>query len=240
MTKMMIEIDSQDYDKIKGLVEKINNTDKPVLFPYYTVNTTELMAVPQFEGDEREYMIDGKRVLGGQVRKYIDEHNMTFDEFKEKAIHTCDYKGVEKLEGFFLSEDACYDYIDENIDNLRQPYPYCKSMKDNKEMVDLVLTLMKLVGVEPSKNWKEPDPVEIIEQNIRNCAKEHGLDLTNNVTKIARAKNMMFGVKDWYRCCCDHKNEDRYCMSEQCQKDVQEKGVCFCNLYKKPQDDESK
>lgn len=229
----MIEIDSEDYNKLRTLCETINNSDRQVLYPCYTVNTTELMAVPQFEGDEREYMIAGDRVLGKDVQKYLDAHNMSFDEFKAQAIHTCDYKGVEKFEGFFLTEDACYDYIDENIKNLRHPYPFCTSMDKNPEMKDLVLTLFRVFNVEPSQSWRKPEPVEIIEANIRNCAEEHGLGLTDNVTKIARAKNMMFGVDEWYRCCCDHKNGDRYCMSEQCQKDVEEKGVCFCNLYKK-------
>lgn len=233
MTKMMIEIDSEDYNKLRDLCEKINNTDKPVLYPFYTVNTTEMVAVPQFEGDEREYMIEGRRVLGKEVGKYLTDHEMTFDEFKEKAIHTCDYKGLERLEGCFLTEDACYDYIDDNIAELRQPYPYCKSFGKNKEMIELVKLLFRIAGVEASQNWVEPDPVKIIENNIRNCAESHGLGLTDNVTKIARAKNMMFGVDEWHRCCCDHKNGDRFCMSEQCQQDVEEKGVCFCNLYKK-------
>lgn len=233
MTKMMIEIDSEDYNKLRDLCNMINDDNKGVLFPYYVVDTTELMAVPQFEGDEREYMIAGKRVLGKDVNKYIKDNNITFDEFKEQAIHTCDYKGVAKLEGFFLTEDDCYNYIDANIANLRHPFPLCKSMNNLTGMKDLILTLFKITGVEPSKSWQEPNPVEIIEANIRNCAEEHGLGLTDNVTKIARAKNMMFGVDEWYRCCCDHKNGDRYCMSKQCQKDVEEKGVCFCNLYKK-------
>lgn len=233
MTKMMIEIDSEDYNKLRDLCNMINDDNKGVLFPYYVVDTTELMAVPQFEGDEREYMIAGKRVLGKDVNKYIQENNITFDEFKEQAIHTCDYKGVAKLEGFFLTEDDCYNYIDANIANLRHPFPLCKSMNNLTGMKDLILTLFKITGVEPSKSWQEPNPVEIIKDNIKNCAAEHGLGLTDNVNKIARAKNMMFGVDEWYRCCCDHKNGDRYCMSEQCQKDVQEKGTCFCNLYKK-------
>lgn len=237
MTKMMIEIDSEDYNKLRDLCEKINNTDKPVLYPFYTVNTTEMVAVPQFEGDEREYMIEGRRVLGKEVGKYLTDHKMTFDEFKEKAIHTCDYKGLERLEGCFLTEDACYDYIDDNIADLRQPYPYCKSFGKNKEMIDLVKLLFRIAGVEASQNWVEPDPVKIIEQNIRQDAQECGYELEEgNVTKIARAKNMMFGVDEWRRCPCDGQNENRYCGSDLCREDIERDGLCHCRLHKKPID----
>jgi hypothetical protein len=234
MTKMMIEIDSEDYNKLRDLCNMINDDNKGVLFPYYVVDTTELMAVPQFEGDEREYMIAGKRVLGKDVNKYIQENNITFDEFKEQAIHTCDYKGVAKLEGFFLTEDDCYNYIDANIANLRHPFPLCKSMNNLTGMKDLILTLFKITGVEPSKSWQEPNPVEIIESYIREDAANSGYKLEeNNVKKIAKAKNMMFGLKEWRRCPCEGTNSDRYCGSELCKADIERDGVCHCHLHLK-------
>lgn len=233
MTKMMIEIDSEDYNKLRTLCETINNSDRQVLYPCYTVNTTELMAVPQFEGDEREYMIAGDRVLGKDVQKYLDAHNMSFDEFKAQAIHTCDYKGVEKFEGFFLTEDACYDYIDENIKNLRHPYPFCTSMDKNPEMKDLVLTLFRVFNVEPSQSWRKPEPVEIIEANIRQHALDCGYDINEKAIKgIAKAKNMMFGVDSWRDCpCASNDGLKRSCGSEVCAKEIAEGPRCHCNLY---------
>lgn len=239
MTKMMIEIDSEDYNKLRDLCNMINDDNKGVLFPYYVVDTTELMAVPQFEGDEREYMIAGKRVLGKDVNKYIQENNITFDEFKEQAIHTCDYKGVAKLEGFFLTEDDCYNYIDANIANLRHPFPLCKSMNNLTGMKDLILTLFKITGVEPSKSWQEPNPVEIIKDNIKEHAKKYNYDINKKaISGIAKAKNMMFGLNSWRKCpCASNDGLERFCGSEVCAKEIEEGPYCHCRLFSKPKAD---
>ena len=49
----------------------------------------------------------------------------------------------------------------------------------------------------------------ILEKMLANC-KEAGYEPTENIEKIARAKNMMFGDNEWTRCPCDGKNDNRY------------------------------
>lgn len=70
----------------------------------------------------------------------------------------------------------------------------------------------------------------ILEKMLKNCACE-GYATTGNVEKIAKAKNMMFGEKDWKRCPCDGKNENRYCISETCKKEIERDGICHCRCY---------
>lgn len=70
----------------------------------------------------------------------------------------------------------------------------------------------------------------ILENMIKHCA-EAGYATTENAEKIAKAKNMMFGEKDWKRCPCDGHNENRYCISETCRKDIERDGICHCRCY---------
>ncbi len=70
----------------------------------------------------------------------------------------------------------------------------------------------------------------ILENMLKHCAKE-GYITTPNVEKIAKAKNMMFGENEWQRCPCDGQNENRYCISEICKKDIERDGVCHCHCY---------
>lgn len=74
--------------------------------------------------------------------------------------------------------------------------------------------------------------MNILEKMLKQCA-EAGYHPTQNVEKIARAKNMLFGEGEWYRCPCDGNNNDRNCISDLCRKDIEEKGVCHCNCYSK-------
>ncbi|MBE6453592.1 MAG: hypothetical protein E7017_01735 [Alphaproteobacteria bacterium] len=75
------------------------------------------------------------------------------------------------------------------------------------------------------------DTQSIIEK-IKNAAKSNGYQLTDNVEKIARAKNAFFGSTKWARCPCDPES-DRACISKRCRQDIADHGVCHCNLYKK-------
>ena len=74
--------------------------------------------------------------------------------------------------------------------------------------------------------------MSILENMIQRCT-EAGYTTTKNVEKIAKAKSMMFGENEWQRCPCDGNNPARYCISEQCRKDIEDKGVCHCNCYTK-------
>lgn len=72
----------------------------------------------------------------------------------------------------------------------------------------------------------------ILDKMMEKC-NEAGYVPTKNIEKIAKAKTMMFGEAEWHRCPCDSQNASRYCISEQCKKDIAEKGVCHCNCYQK-------
>lgn len=73
---------------------------------------------------------------------------------------------------------------------------------------------------------------ELIESFIRQDAENCGYSLKEeNVSKIARAKSMMFGLEHWRRCPCDGENPDRFCGSALCTSDIESKGICHCNLH---------
>ena len=72
----------------------------------------------------------------------------------------------------------------------------------------------------------------ILDKMLNNCS-EYGYEPTENIEKIARAKNMMFGEAEWSRCPCDGNNEARYCLSELCRSDIEKNGICHCRCYKK-------
>ena len=74
--------------------------------------------------------------------------------------------------------------------------------------------------------------MSILDKMLENCEK-NGYVTTKNVQKIANAKRMMFGEAEWQRCPCDGQNPNRYCISELCRKDIEEKGECHCHCYQK-------
>lgn len=52
--------------------------------------------------------------------------------------------------------------------------------------------------------------------------------LNENAIKIAKVKSRM---DNWRRCPCCPNDENKYCGSMQCEKDVLENGHCCCNCY---------
>ena len=74
--------------------------------------------------------------------------------------------------------------------------------------------------------------VDILDEMKKKCVAA-GYYPTANIEKIARAKNMMFGGGEWYRCPCDGSNEKRFCISPLCQSDIERDGICHCRCYQK-------
>lgn len=68
---------------------------------------------------------------------------------------------------------------------------------------------------------------------MRKMCEEAGFAETANIEKIARAKNMMFGLNEWHRCPCDGNNPERSCISARCKQDIEANGECHCHCYKK-------
>lgn len=68
---------------------------------------------------------------------------------------------------------------------------------------------------------------------MRTIARRFDFDISNNHTKIIKAKIMLFKTqKECYRCPCDANNPDRYCGSALCIHDIVHYGTCHCGLFK--------
>lgn len=72
----------------------------------------------------------------------------------------------------------------------------------------------------------------MIYEYMKTIATQEGYELTDNAPKIAKAKQMFFGVEHWKRCPCD-PNSDRYCISNHCKEDIERDGICHCRCYRK-------
>lgn len=88
--------------------------------------------------------------------------------------------------------------------------------------------LNKMVEATETKELNEQE--EILEKMKAVCASK-GFHCWDNSIKIARAKKALFGIDEWQRCPCDAKDETRFCISNQCQKDIETDGHCHCNCY---------
>jgi len=79
----------------------------------------------------------------------------------------------------------------------------------------------------------EKDLNTIIE-NIHKCANEMGYIITPNIARIAKAKLRFFGIDSWHRCPCYPPTDTEHgCGTVACSKQIEEDGVCHCNLFKK-------
>lgn len=76
------------------------------------------------------------------------------------------------------------------------------------------------------------EEIQEIEEKIKKMAERNGYDLSENLSKIAKAKHMFFGPKLWVKCPCD-PDSDRACISQHCKQDIETDGICHCHLYKK-------
>ena len=73
---------------------------------------------------------------------------------------------------------------------------------------------------------------EEIEEKIKQIAARNNFDLSDNLHKIAKGKLMFFGTKMWMKCPCD-PDSDRACISKHCRQDIENDGICHCQLYVK-------
>lgn len=72
-----------------------------------------------------------------------------------------------------------------------------------------------------------------ISEKMKEVCEENGFEPTRHFDKIVRAKENFFGYIEWWKCPCDVKNPERFCISPLCKKDIEEKGYCHCNCYQK-------
>lgn len=62
-------------------------------------------------------------------------------------------------------------------------------------------------------------------------ADEAGVDATENLAKIAKARVRMH--RDITVCPCHPDDTDRGCISAKCLREIEEEGVCSCTAYQK-------
>ena len=75
--------------------------------------------------------------------------------------------------------------------------------------------------------------IEKIKSMMIGQAERRNLKTTKNFEKIANAKYICFSSHDKnpLMCPCDANNEERFCISERCMKDIEQNGVCHCGCY---------
>lgn len=70
-----------------------------------------------------------------------------------------------------------------------------------------------------------------MEEEMRRLAAENGVECTENLSKIARARGIMnIGIDV---CPCSPSDKDRGCISEKCLSEIRESGICHCNCYRR-------
>ena len=71
----------------------------------------------------------------------------------------------------------------------------------------------------------------MIEEQMRELAKLHNVEPTENLPKIAKARKIMkIGIDV---CPCAAGDKDRGCISEKCLKEIAENGICHCRAYRR-------
>ena len=71
----------------------------------------------------------------------------------------------------------------------------------------------------------------MIEEQMRELAKLHNVEPTENLPKIAKARKIMnIGIDV---CPCATEDKDRACISPKCLKEIQENGICHCRAYRR-------
>ena len=74
--------------------------------------------------------------------------------------------------------------------------------------------------------------IEEIVEKFKALAAKNNYTLTDNANKIAKAKLMFFGDKQWAKCPCVQDGKHA-CISPLCKQHIEEEGICHCNLFKK-------
>lgn len=64
-----------------------------------------------------------------------------------------------------------------------------------------------------------------------NKAEEAGVEPTENLVKIAKARVRMH--LDISQCPCAAQDTDRGCISAKCLREIEEEGICHCTAYRK-------
>ena len=70
----------------------------------------------------------------------------------------------------------------------------------------------------------------MMEEKMRELAKLHNVEPTENLPKIAKARVIMkIGIEV---CPCAPNDKERGCISAKCLKEIMESGICHCRCYR--------
>lgn len=72
---------------------------------------------------------------------------------------------------------------------------------------------------------------EEMQELMLKLAKENGVEPTENLPKIARARIRMH--LDITECPCHKEDKDRGCISAKCLREIKENGICCCTAYRR-------
>lgn len=83
-------------------------------------------------------------------------------------------------------------------------------------------------------NQLTQDDISAVEDNIKSLAADPSNNwiISNNITRIAKAKLRFFGLTEWHRCPCYPPDDTIHgCGTEACAEQIKTDGKCHCNLY---------
>lgn len=75
------------------------------------------------------------------------------------------------------------------------------------------------------------EQIKQMEEAMLSLAEKHGVEPTENLPKIARARVRM--KLDITVCPCAAKDIDRGCISAKCLREILEGGICHCTAYRR-------
>ena len=134
-----------------------------------------------------------------------------------------------------------YIYSATHLNRARVKEELIMNFPDRKEEINLFSLdeFLEKISKQQNKEEKEKSKEEIeeelntIKNLMKNKANVNNFVLTENFEKIAKAKYNFFAKKGLnpLKCPCDADNEERYCISETCLKDIFKNGKCHCGCY---------
>lgn len=87
------------------------------------------------------------------------------------------------------------------------------------------------MGDREIKQLRSEMEIQRMYNNICNIAEKHNVDVTDKAMKIARAR--VLTDCPLYLCVCARDDTERGCISPKCMKEIEEKGMCHCQCYRR-------
>lgn len=138
-----ITISEEAFQFVQDLVHKMETQDRRATADpyYYVVQETGWTYVPDGLGDETVYLDMENDIV--YTKEDLEADGLDQDNFKAMERQREDYFGSHM--NFFLTEEACLKYIEENKHNLNCPRAYVLHAFRNPEVKKLYSLLKELV-----------------------------------------------------------------------------------------------